>query len=88
MMGINGLFLIYELIHIIKAAKIYMSDFTNFFDILRVALFIAFLLFEITNSVGVLTQQFILSALTIIVWIRGITYLRIFAKTRRLIRTA
>jgi len=86
LMSINALFFTYELIHFIKAAKIYMSDFTNFFDIMRVGLVIIYLVFVYLDCVEELVLKAILSSLTIIVWIRGITYLRVFSKARRLIR--
>ena len=67
----------------------YMSDFWNIFDMIRVLLTALYCFVELgvsKESGFELYTYYTLALLMIMVWLRLISYLRLFSKTRALIR--
>lgn len=83
---INLLFTIYEVLHIIKGVKAYFSDPINLQDILRVLSLSFYCTMRLFDLLDNNVNDIILSVVTILSWIRGITFMRVIARARWLIR--
>ena len=73
----------------------YLSDFWNLFDLFRVVLTITYSLIVLsipkTNDLGIpepfpAYSYYLLAFLTMLVWVRLLSFLRLFKQTRALIR--
>jgi hypothetical protein len=73
---------IYEILQVFGGIKVYLKDFWNFIDITRSILIIVYLDSLIYSRPY---ESTILLILNLVSWIRGISYFRIFSKTRYMI---
>lgn len=72
----------YEALQILGGIKVYLKDFWNFVDITRSSLMILYLDCIIYNRSYTSTTLLLLNLVS---WVRGISYFRIFSKTRYMI---
>lgn len=81
--AVNAMFLFYELFYLVSSKKKYFSDVWNYVDIPRIA---AFSIYAILIWTDVLADNdTFLAFLILIIWIRGVTYFRVYKPTRYLI---
>lgn len=84
-LGINFLLFFYEIFQMI-VFKSYFKSVWNYIDWLRSILLVTYFSMEIFHFIDIKYENSLLDVLTILTWVRGISYFRIFDTTRYLIR--
>ena len=80
---LNSVFLAYQITYLVSSKSKYFLDYWNYVDIPRVALFIIYAIFIWTGFYP--DNDYFLAFVTLIIWVRGVAYFRVYKPTRYLI---